>query len=408
MFCVGTARHHFQPAGLCKDYFAPGRGVSLAGRQAHWHAFRVNPSPDFSLTATRAAALAEAAKQFPLLGPVEKVDLLELVALELGHPEMLDGFQPYGSRFARAVAPRCILHIVSGNTPHASLQSLLRGLLLGSQNLVKLPAAGLPEVESFIRALPAELAGRVELAATLPEQWLAMADAVVVFGSDETIAHFRARVPAETRFQAHGHRISLGIVFEDPLMDSAPAAAEDVSLYDQQGCLSPHDIYVEEIGGVTARAYAERLAQAMDAFNLTTPRRPLNLAGTAEIMDLRASYSFRAASDERVSIWCSPESTDWTVIYEEDPWFATSPLNRVVFVKPLPPDLGSALVPVRQWLGAIGIWPATRENADRVAALGAPRICRLGRMQFPALTWHAEGLPNLGGLVSWIDFEPQI
>jgi hypothetical protein len=368
----------------------------------------VNPPPDFPLTATRAAALAEAAKHFPLLGPMEKDDLLELVGLELGHPEILDGFQPYGGRFARAVAPDCIVHIVSGNTPHAALQSLLRGLLLGSHNLVKLPTAGLPEVEAFVNALPADLARRVELATSLPEQWLSMAEAVVVFGSDETIAHFRARVPAETRFQAHGHRVSLGIVFEDALMESAPAAAEDVSLYDQQGCLSPHDIYVAESTGLTARAYAERLAQAMEAFNLTTPRSPLSLAGTAEIMDLRASYSFRAASDERVAIWCSPESTDWTVIYEEDPWFATSPLNRVVFVKPLPMDLGAGLAPVRQWLGAIGIWPATRENADRVATLGASRICRLGRMQFPALTWHAEGLPNLGGLVSWIDFEPSI
>lgn len=368
----------------------------------------MNPPPDFSLTASRAAALADAARLFPLLGPVEKEALLELVGLELGHPDMLDGFQPYGGGFARAIAPGCILHIVSGNTPHAALQSLLRGLLLGSRNLVKLPAAGLPEVESFVSALPAALADRVELASSLPEPWLAMAEAVVVFGSDETIAHFRARVPMETRFQAHGHRVSLGVVFEDAQMASVPGAAEDVSLYDQQGCLSPHDIYVAERGSFTARTYAECLAEAMAAFNRTSPRRPLNLAGAAEIMDLRASYSFRAASDERVAIWCSPESTDWTVIYEEDPWFATSPLNRVVFVKPLPADLGSALAPVRQWIGAIGIWPATRENADRVATLGASRICRLGRMQFPALAWHAEGLPNLGGLVSWIDFEPSI
>jgi hypothetical protein len=357
-------------------------------------------------TAARAEALATAAAGFPLLGEVSAADLLGLVALELGHAEILDGFRPYGGHLARAIAPDSILHIVSGNTPHAALQSLLRGLLLGSHNRVKLPGAGLPEVADFLAMLPQELAARVELAAELPADWLRDSDAVVVFGSDETIAHFRAKVPAGVPFQAHGHRVSLAVVFDDAECASAALAAKDVSLYDQQGCLSPHDIYFDESCGLSARSYAARLAEAMDAFNRITPRRPLGIGGNAAIADLRASYAFRSASDPRVQLWASAGGTDWTVIYEEDPWFATSPLDRVVFVKPLPAGgLAAPLAPVASWLGAIGIWPATEANAERIASLGAARICPLGRMQFPPLTWHAEGLTNLGPLVRWVDFE---
>jgi hypothetical protein len=356
----------------------------------------------FPTTAARAAMLAEAASRFPLLGDIRAADLLACVALELGHAEILDSFRPYAGHLAQALAPETILHIVSGNTPHAALQSLIRGLLLGSHNRVKLPSVGLHEVETFVRALPPALAARVELASELPESWLHEAKAVVVFGSDATIAHFRAHTPAGMPFQAHGHRMSLGIVFDDPDFASVEAAARDVSLYNQQGCLSPHDLYVAG----DARAYAERLASAMEAFNRHTPRSAISMGETAALADLRASVAFRAASGEPLAIWQSADSTDWTVIYEEEPGFTPSPLNRVVFVKPLPADLAAALAPVRQWLGAIGIWPATESNAARVARLGASRICPLGRMQFPPATWHAEGLPNLANLVSWVDFEP--
>jgi hypothetical protein len=356
-------------------------------------------------TATRALSLAEAAKQFPILGGISTADLLELVRRELGHEEILDGFHPYGGHLAKAFPAAAILHVVSGNTPHAALQSLLRGLLLGSRNLVKLPSGGLPEVAAFCAALPGELSALVETSTSLPEPWLREAGAVVVFGSDETVAHFRARVPSGIPFQAHGHRVSLGMVFDDPNLESVEAAARDVSLYDQQGCLSPHDIYVQESGNGFARSYAARLAEAMDRFNRQTPRRALGVGESAAIADLRASYTFRSANDVRTQIWHSEGSTDWTVIYEEDSWFATSPLNRVVFVKPMPTDF-SGLEPVRPWLGAIGIWPATMENANRVAGLGASRICALGQMQFPPATWHAEGIPNLGSLVRWVDFEP--
>jgi hypothetical protein len=374
--------------------------LSLAALRLHWHGWEMDVA--LPTTAERAAALAEAASRFPLLGEIRAADLLASVALELGHAEILDGFRPYAGHLARALAPETILHIVSGNTPHAALQSLIRGLLLGSHNRVKLPSAGLPEVEFFVRALPPALATRVELATELPESWLQKAKAIVVFGSDATIAHFRGHAPAGVPFQAHGHRVSLGIVFDDPDFTSVEAAARDVSLYDQQGCLSPHDLYVAD----DARAYAERLASAMEAFNRHTPHGAISMGERAALADLRASVAFRAASGESVAIWQSADSTDWTVIYEEEPGFTASPLNRIVFVKPLPTDLATALAPVRQWLGAIGIWPATKSNAERIARLGASRICPLGRMQFPPATWHAEGLPNLANLVSWVDFEP--
>ncbi len=85
-------------------------------------------------TAARAAALADIASYFPILGPVFVGDLLECVRLELGHPEILDGFRPYGAHFSKAPPPAAILHIISGNTgPRRPAKPPAR------------PAAGFPE-----------------------------------------------------------------------------------------------------------------------------------------------------------------------------------------------------------------------------------------------------------------------
>lgn len=352
-------------------------------------------------TAERAKNLAEVIRHFPILGPVSADDLLESVRLELGHAEILDGFRPYGAHFSKAIPPEKILHVISGNTAHAGLQSLVRGLLLGSQNLVKLPSLGLPEVEHFLTLLPVALQSLVTVETSLPDEWLRATQAWIVFGSDETIAHFRKLAGSHIRFEAHPHRISLGLVFDDPTFQSAKLAARDVSLFNQKGCLSPHDIYVAG----DARLYAMRLAEEMARHETLDPRLPISTAETAEIADTRANYRFRSASDIRVQIWESQGSTAWTVIYEEDSWFAASCLNRVVYVKPLPENPSEAIGPALGWLAAVGIWPATPENAEKAALLRPSRICSLGQMQLPPVTWHQEGRQILAPLVRWVDFD---
>lgn len=357
-------------------------------------------------TAERAAGLALATRAFePWLGRVTAADLLDLVRLELGDAAMLDEFRPAGAKLTRAIAPDTILHVLSGNTPHAGLQTVLRGVLLGAHNLCKLPAGGLPEVAAFAASLPGELASLVECSETLPDEWLPRANAIVVFGDDATIAHFHRLVRSDQIFCAHGHRMSLGIIFDDHTSSLAPAA-RDASLFDQQGCLSPHGFFVRG----DARAYAEALAQTMAEFQAHSPRRALSPAEHARIRGVREDYRFRAANDDRFRVWMSDEgaSTDWTVIYDAlTPGCTASPLERVVFVKPLPADLETALAPVRAHLGAVGYWPRGREHARWIAdhAPGASRICPLGEMQFPPLTWHQDGAPVLSSLVRWVDLE---
>ncbi len=355
-------------------------------------------------TAARARALAKAASAFPFLGKVTARGLLALVAAELGDAAVLDRFVKQGRRSVRAIAPPRILHVLSGNTPAAALQTMLRGLLLGSENLCKLPSVGIPEVVDFVSRLPRALAQRVRLSQGLPQSWLDAADAAVIFGRDETIDALRPLLRPGIPVLAHGHQLSLAMVSDDPHFRSVSGASRDVATFDQQGCLSPHTIFVKERSNFTAENYAQRLARALSQFEKNTPRGPLTISEANTIRTLREETAFRAANGEPLVLLASMD-TAWTVIVDRTDRLALSPGNRVVFVKPLTRDVSSQLAAHRTHLSTCGIWPANAGNRDLASALGFTRICAIGKMQQPPIDWHHDGQQVLAPLVRWVDFE---
>ncbi len=328
----------------------------------------------------------------------------EALALELGHPEILDGFRPFGSGYSQAKAMSPLLHIVSGNTPHAALQSTVRGLILGAMNWVKLPSAGLPIFDRFLAALPRALAEKVECASTLPAHWLKQARAVLVFGNDKTVSAIHSQTRPDQVFIAHGNKVSFGIIFDDPGWQSVPGAARDISLFDQMGCLSPHLFYIAD--AISIHEYARRLADKMEACEKSQPRAPIAPEHAAHIQAVRAEWRFRALTDSGIAVHASEGSTAWTVIVDTTSEFTLSPLNRVVFLKPLPSELPIALAGVSPWLSTVGIFPCTPESTAQVSQTGVSRICRVGSMQYPSGFWHQDAGAQFAPLVVWIDFEP--
>ena len=151
--------------------------------------------------------------------------------------------------------PKNIVHIISGNTPHAAFQTLLNGVLLGAQNLLKLPSQTLLDFE-----VPIPLQPFVEVSRELPAHWIPKADAMVVFGSDNTIRHFQSLCPLEIPFVGHGHRIGIAII-DEPTPKAAQLAARDIGLFNQSGCLSLQTIYLKD-----PFAFGPLLAEAMTNF----------------------------------------------------------------------------------------------------------------------------------------------
>jgi hypothetical protein len=361
-----------------------------------------------------------------------------LLVQELGDARRLDRFVACGgdapvagvsgfgsNRLALAVGPEFLVHIAAGNLPSPALMSMVLGLLTRSAQFVKCAhaAAFLPRLFAHsIYDADAKLGTCLEIAewrggnAGLEAVLFAEADCVTATGSDETLAAIRARLPVKTRFLGYGHRVSFGFVAGAVLHGSTARqivtrAANDVVAWNQLGCLSPHVIYVESGGEVSPEKFAELLADELERREQTEPRGELPAEHAAAIASRRGIYEVRAAhSPETTQHWCSRNSTAWTVVYEADARFQLSCLNRFIYVKGVR-DLAEALQnaeTVRGQVSTVGLAVPEHkleELAAQLARWGATRVCPLGRMQNPPLTWRHDGRPALGDLVTWTDME---
>lgn len=326
-------------------------------------------------------------------------DIHQWLASELGSDRALDEFQPHGTLHSKAIAPAHILHIVSGNTAHAAHQSLLRGLVLGSHNVIKIPSTGLPDFTDSLDLFPERLRKKIEVHRELTEQDWAKADAVIAIGSDESIAAIHKKSRADQIFIPHMHKVSLGVVYED-FSTAARLAARDISLYNQRGCLSLHAIYVSG----DSQTFASTLALEMEAFARDNPSATLSTSEAGAIRNTRENARFCSANDQDTKLWESAGNLEWTVIHEPSPELKLSCLNRCVYVKPLPANFDtSALGPESQHLSTIALHPFNETNALSFEQLPAHRICPLGQSQKPSLFWHHDGFAPLASLIKWKD-----
>ncbi len=352
--------------------------------------------------------------------------LLTLLQAELGDPSVLDAFRPRpASRGShRATGPALTTHIFSGNVPGLPAISLIHGLLVKSANLGK-PASEEPVFPALfarsIAAVDPKLAASVAILpwaggdTAVEAAAFSASEAVIAYGSDASVENIRGRVPPDVRFVGHGHRVSFAVVGREALDPGtlgslAERVAYDVSLFDQQGCVSPHVIYVERGGAIPPEAFAERLAEAMAAFERAMPRGRLAIQEASAIQQVRTEAELRELREEPIRLFLSPGGTAWTVIYEDDPTFVPSCLNRVVRVKALADigELPNMVRPISRYLQTVGtaMSPERRDHlADALAPLGACRVCPIGEMPHPPLFWHHDGGFSLLPLLTWTSIE---
>jgi len=130
----------------------------------------------------------------------------------------------------------------------------------------------------------------------------------------------------------------------------------------------------------------------------------------AAIASRRTIYETLALHRGDVKIWQSQNSTAWTVVFEHETRFHLSPLNRFIFVKPVP-GLAAVFPGVDELKGKVSTVGVAapperlKELAPQLARWGVTRICPVGQMQNPPLTWRHDGRPALGDLVTWTDVE---
>ncbi|HEU4754689.1 MAG TPA: acyl-CoA reductase, partial [Armatimonadota bacterium] len=314
--------------------------------------------------------------------------------------------------------------VASGNIPGAALPSVVQARLLKSPCIVRASSAEPVLLPLYARSLAevSPLLGSSLAVTTWPggdrereAALLAEVEALLAYGSDETLRSLRELLPVRARFVGYGHRISFSVIAREWLSSDRAAvaarlAARDLCLFDQQGCLSPQAIYLEHGGEVTPDGFAGLLAAELTRAEEEWPRRELDAAEAAAIHQYRASVEMRSLASPDASLWTSPGGTGWTVALVGGGALAPCCLNRTAVLQPLGDiaELPTLVGVQRPALMSVAIG-APRQRYQRLAGLlaqtGVTRIAPLGHAQLPEDPLYHDGVNGMAALVRFVTIE---
>ncbi|HCE96969.1 MAG TPA: hypothetical protein DER10_00560 [Elusimicrobia bacterium] len=389
----------------------------------------------------RKAALSHLKEHITFSGPViarsldiipeilDRHALIKRMNMELFLPYALEApveRRGYGG-LIRALPKGVVLHVGAGNVFLGILDSMVIGFLTKNVNIVKLPSSGSNFINLFMDALKeadeksilsrcAAILSWKGGSQALEEAALKNVNAVFVWGGYDAVQSYRKIAPIDVRVEGFGPKTSVGVVFEscvdnEGMGDVARRAALDASLWDQAACSSLHTLYL--IAPVKrhkalaasflkeARKYFSRLAKDL-------PQGRLSPDEQAEITRARELARADAALD-RGSYESSAPNTDWTVIYEKDPVYRVSPLNRVLYVKTVESleEVKEKLMPLRGYIQTVGVGGSIERKKvlETLAPAGIARVVKLGKMLEEANGSPHDGIFPMMSLVNWVPIE---
>jgi hypothetical protein len=332
-----------------------------------------------------------------LFEAIDRTTLRVTIAGELGSLEALDGFVCRAGRpdvFFRGVDDVAI--VSSDSTIGVALPALLFALCAKSRVVVKDREDGF--VAAFVATLAEErpeFGAAVETASWSGDEpagreLLERADTVVAYGRDETLLRIRAALRPGARFVPFGHRTSIGYVARETLASASAAraaahgAALDALLYDGDGCLSCHTLFVERGGTLDVPAFARLVAAACDDVAVEFP--PGTTAEGAAAGAYVRSALFRAAQGTG-AVYGGPLASHSIVLdppRSEPPPFL--PRSLALYAVDGPAEAGHFLRAHSLPLEAVALCANVRPDIELFAReSGASRIARIGSLQSPPL-----------------------
>jgi len=362
-------------------------------------------------------ALAEAARRFRAdetlaiaLPPVARLSTPMIATVLPAAAEALDPAamtelveQAWGAGAAArppGAGPALVAHVLASNVPALALPAIALGCLAGAALVVKSgrdDPLSAPAFQGALAAVDPALAATV-----VTTYWpggdrerqdavLGHADVVVVTGGDRALAALAGGVRG--RLLAHGPRWSVALVGRDGARDTeaiAGAVARDIGAHDQRGCLSPHAVYVEGDAAAVARC----LAEALERLAAHLPPGPATVDERAVLRLRRAEAEWEPGA----TVLEGPGGT--VILYREPAAFHPTCGQRTVRVHPLASVAALPALLPPDTVECVGV--AAADTGALISALrtrGVARLCPVGRMQRPRLTWPRGQQPPLGALL---------
>jgi acyl-CoA reductase-like NAD-dependent aldehyde dehydrogenase len=346
-----------------------------------------------------------------LFGSLRRDAIEAVIADELGCLDVLDEFVARGERGrVRALPLGRVCVVASRTTIGVALLPAVFALCAKCPVLVK------DREDRLIAAFFETLAGELDEAdsVAIAQTWkggdddydLTEFDAVVAFGSDATLGQIANALSFPTRFIPYGTKASAGYVAREALMDervverSAPAPSRDLVLYESEGCLSLHALFVERGGVISPERFAELLSGEIRAALVAFPPGPRGALSTVRRAQTRDLEIFRGAGAQ---IYADPRAEYLIVL---DPSLDAPPAFQPLSVRLHVVDDASQAAQYFARHGiaveALAVAHSRSDVRAMAAAIGVSRIASFGTLQTPPLGAFHGGRPRIAEFVRWV------
>ena len=337
-----------------------------------------------------------------------------------------DNFLPFSDsekHYLKANPRGLVCHWMAGNVQILGMFALVQSIITKNVNLLKVSAQDGGVFSSLMTAFEGEIY-TTEDGFTIKGNDLLKTIGVVYFsrfakelgqmmsreakvriawgGKDavETVANYPSSIDCETII--FGPKLSYAVIAKEELYDEHSAkklarkVSVDVSLFDQAGCASPHNLYVERGGNVTPKRFCEILSEAFPKTEVQIPKPVVSPEQISAIHSIRGIYDFKG------EVWGSP-TLSWTILFSDNDGYC---LNKPVYSRTLMvhavDNINQTLDIIEDYIQTIGI-AAPLERAKDFAlsatAKGVSRCPHIGRMLNFEMPW--DGVFLIDRLVKW-------
>lgn len=354
-------------------------------------------------------------------------DLEAALRRELGGLACLDDFQEDtllgGS--SRALGVPLVGAIFSSNIPALPHLSVMRALLVKSALLGRSSRAEpffLPLYLQTLARVSPELARCVTALTWDPDDialtstFLSELDHLIAYGGTAAFTSLRCMLPPTLPTSWHGHKLGFVLLLRGALVSPsarrrlADALAYDFSLFEQQACLSPQFLWVEDAKAEELQSFTEMLIQALGVWKERLPPRRLPVEVLGHRRQMLELLQLRQALGEPVQVLTPASELQGVVVQLSSELLVANPLERFISLVPIS-NFSEVLPLLEQRRGQLqnvaleGDSTRYREVCNVLASLGVSRICPPGKMGVPSMMWRHDGGMRLAELVRWCDEE---
>lgn len=231
----------------------------------------------------------------------------------------------------------------------------------------------------------------------------AQADVRIAWGGQEsvqTVAGYPSKIGAETVI--FGPKLSFAAIAKESLGSEKEARAlakklsVDVSVFDQAGCASPHNLYLEDGGNVSADRFIELLAEEMEKTETRIAKPETSVEQISQIHSIMGVYDFKGSV-------VGSNSLSWTLLIDDGVSAELCPpvYSRVLFIHKVT-SIFDCLENVTEDIQTIGLAAPLEKGipfAEEAVKRGAARLPQIGRMLNFEMPW--DGTYLFDRLVRW-------